>query len=48
MASHFSLELSPSYYFHVNGGKMPMGGHAWWLLEPEFWQAYLREPVEHL
>lgn len=44
-ASRFSLELSPSYYFHVNGGRMPMGGHAWWRHEPEFWQAYLRETL---
>ncbi|MBI5920075.1 MAG: hypothetical protein HY847_00340 [Betaproteobacteria bacterium] len=44
-ASRFSLELRPSYYFHVNGGQMPMGGHAWWRHEPEFWQAYLRETL---
>ena len=41
-ASRFSLELKPSYYFDVNGGKLPMGGHAWWKYEPEFWQTYLR------
>ena len=38
-ASRFSLELKPSYYFHVNGGHLPMGGHAWWKNEPEFWRA---------
>jgi len=36
-ASRFSLEKKPSYYVTVNGGKFPMGGHAWWTYEPEFW-----------
>lgn len=40
-ASRFSLELKPSYYFKVNGGKFPMGGHAWWKHEPEFWRGLL-------
>lgn len=40
-ASRFSLELQPSYYVHVNGDKLPMGGHAWWKHEPSFWQALL-------
>lgn len=44
-ASRFALELRPSYYFHVNGGQVPMGGHAWWKNEPEFWQAQLRDNV---
>ena len=40
-ASRFSMELGPTYYHHVNGGHMPMGGHAWWRHEPEFWTAHL-------
>jgi hypothetical protein len=40
-ASRFSLELRPSYYFAVNGGRLPMGGHAWWKYEPEFWRRVL-------
>ena len=40
-ASRFSLELMPSYYYHVNGGQLPMGGHAWWNNEPEFWKTLL-------
>jgi len=40
-ASLFSLELKPSYYFSVNGGRPPMGGHAWWKYEPEFWRSML-------
>jgi hypothetical protein len=44
-ASRFSMELRPSYYFHVNGGQMPMGGHAWWKYEPSFWQQFLETPL---
>jgi hypothetical protein len=42
-ASRFSLELKPSYYVAVNGGKLPMGGHAWWKHEPEFWRKLLTD-----
>jgi hypothetical protein len=41
-AARFSLELKPSYYLAVNGGRMPMGGHAWWKYEPELWRRILR------
>lgn len=40
-ASRFSMELKPSYYFAVNGGKIPMGGHAWWKYEPQFWYDFI-------
>lgn len=40
-ASRFSLELKPSYYFQVNGGHLPMGGHAWMKNEPEFWLQHI-------
>jgi Protein of unknown function (DUF5672) len=40
-ASRFSLELKPSYYVAVNGGRLPMGGHAWWKHDLEFWRALL-------
>ena len=42
-ASRFALELKPSYYVAVNGGKLPMGGHAWWKHEPEFWRKLLTD-----
>lgn len=41
IASRFSLELKPTYYYAVNGGRLPMGGHAWWKYEPDFWRAHL-------
>lgn len=36
-ASTFAMEMRPSWYFEINGGREPMGGHAWWKYEPEFW-----------
>lgn len=42
-ASRFSLELKPSYYYAVNGNRLPMGGHAWWKYEPEFWRMHLTD-----
>lgn len=40
-ASRFSMELRPSFYHAVNGGMLPMGTHAWWKSEPEFWRPLL-------
>lgn len=40
-ASRFALELSPAYYFTVNGGQVPMGGHAWWKYDVAFWKKLL-------
>ena len=42
-ASRFAMELKPSFYHAVNGGNPPMGGHAWWKYEPNFWRQYLGE-----
>lgn len=44
-ASRFAMELRPSYYYHVNGGYAPMGGHAWYKTEPEFWKPLLVRPL---
>lgn len=41
-ASRFALELKPSFYFAVNGGRVPMGAHAWWKYEPGFWRTHLQ------
>lgn len=40
-ASRFAMELKPAYYFSVNGGVAPMGGHAWWKYDMDFWRALL-------
>jgi hypothetical protein len=36
-ASRFSMEGLPAYYFHINGGRLPMGGHAWLKNDVDFW-----------
>ena len=41
-ASLFAMEGRPSYYFRINGGRSPMGGHAWEINEHEFWLKALK------
>jgi len=41
VASLFALELQPERYLTINGGKTPMGGHAWWRYNQPFWLALL-------
>lgn len=43
VASHFAMELRPEYYYHINGGVIPMGGHAWWKYNLDFWKQFLRD-----
>ena len=40
-ASLFAFEMRPSYYYSVNGKRLPSGAHAWWKHEPEFWRQHL-------
>lgn len=40
-ASRFSLELNPSFYYAINGNQLPMGGHAWWKYDFDFWRNVL-------
>ncbi len=44
-ASRFSLELKPSFYYAINGEHLPMGGHAWWKYEMDFWRKVLPPSV---
>lgn len=37
IASRFSMELKPEFYYAVNGRQFPMGAHAWWTVQPRFW-----------
>jgi hypothetical protein len=37
IASRFSMELRPEYYYSINGLQYPMGAHAWWIVQPKFW-----------
>ena len=40
-ASCFATELKPEYYYQVNNGRLPMGTHAWWRCNLEFWKRHL-------
>lgn len=37
VASTFSLEIAPEPYVAMNGGRLPMGAHAWWKYAHDFW-----------
>lgn len=41
VASLFALELQPERYVAINGGRAPMGGHAWWRYNQPFWVSLL-------
>ena len=43
VASLFALELQPERYLAINGGRAPMGGHAWWRYNQPFWVSLLGE-----
>jgi len=36
-ASCFSMEIAPEYFSFLSSGKVPMGGHAWWRYNVQFW-----------
>lgn len=40
-SSLFSMESDPRYYFKINGGRLPMGGHAWEKNDPAFWSEHI-------
>jgi hypothetical protein len=37
VASLFALEVNPEHYVGLNQGKLPMGGHAWYRHNLDFW-----------
>ena len=40
-ALRFSFEHAPSFCFAANGGRLPLGCHAWFKHDNAFWQPYL-------
>jgi hypothetical protein len=40
-ASLFATELNARYYYQVNGNRLPMGTHAWWRWDREFWKTHM-------
>jgi len=40
-AIKFSFEMNPQLLYKMNGNKLPMGCHAWWLYDLEFWKPFI-------
>jgi len=43
LASRFSVESQPAYFYHLNNGRLPFGCHAWWRYDLEFWKPYIEK-----
>lgn len=40
-AISFAFEVKPKYLFKINQNQLPMGCHAWWRYDLEFWRPYI-------
>jgi len=40
-AISFSFEMNPQMLYKMNGDKLPMGCHAWWLYDLDFWKPFI-------
>ncbi|TDH20841.1 hypothetical protein EXU57_20825 [Segetibacter sp. 3557_3] len=40
-ALHFSFETRPEYLYGLTNGQLPMGCHAWWTYNLEFWRPFI-------
>jgi hypothetical protein len=40
-ALKFSFEVKPEYLFQLNNNQLPMGCHAWWRYNLEFWKPHI-------
>ncbi len=40
-ACKFSFEVNPAILFKMNNNQLPMGCHAWWLYDLEFWRPHI-------
>lgn len=41
-AFQFSFELKPKKLYEMNGNKLPMGCHAWWKYDFDFWKPFVQ------
>ncbi|MES2091586.1 MAG: DUF5672 family protein [Pseudomonadota bacterium] len=46
VAARFALELKPDHYHRIQAQRPPMGGHAWWKYQPDFWLSLLGEKAQ--
>jgi len=42
-ASTFSFEVHPSVLYNANGNILPMGCHAWWRYDLDFWRPFINQ-----
>jgi hypothetical protein len=41
LSSRFAIEEEPRYFMDQQDGELPMGCHAWAVINPEFWKQYI-------
>lgn len=42
-AADFSFEMQPHRLYELTGGKLPMGCHAWWKYDLDFWKPHIEK-----
>ena len=47
-AVRFSFELKPQYLYNLNNNTLPMGCHAWWKYDLEFWKPFIESYGYHI
>lgn len=40
-AIQFSFEVKPEFLYKINQNRLPMGCHAWWKYDSEFWKPFI-------
>ena len=43
LASRFSMEVQPGYFYKLNNNKLPFGCHAWWRYDAMFWKPFIEK-----
>ena len=43
VASRFSMEVQPEYFYELNNNELPFGCHAWWKYDIEFWKPFIEK-----
>lgn len=42
-AIQFGFEVKPKYLYNINKNRLPMGCHAWWKYDFEFWKPFIED-----
>jgi hypothetical protein len=43
LALQFAFEVKPRYLYQMNKNKLPMGCHAWWSYDFDFWKPFIKD-----